>query len=118
MSASRLVRGLLQHADQEKETLIYTVTMGYVQEICLHSPMWGNPEVERALLEKVQKPEKAGRQHTAFKVLSGIWSLPGITQEVYQIWNREKNFPGLSLSERDEMQLACELAIVCPDNIS
>ncbi len=115
LSANQLVRGLLLHSDQEKETLIYTVVMGYIKEICLHSSMWGNPGVERALLEKVQKPEKAGRQHTAFKVLSGIWSLPGITEEVYQIWNGEKNYPGLSLSERDEMQLACELAIRMPE---
>ena len=54
LSANQLVRGLLLHSDQEKETLIYTVVMGYIKEICLHSSMWGNPGVERALLEKVQ----------------------------------------------------------------
>lgn len=110
-----LANTLVSHLKNETEPLIISTVVGYIKALALHGSAAGNPDIEKGLLELSRTPVGPGCQQAAFRALLGIFVLPETTAEIYRIWNTQKPYAGLSLSESDYMKMAYELAIRMPE---
>ena len=111
----RFVEVMLSQLKVEEEPLIFTAILGYVKETYRRMPSGRSPATERALLDLAVHKGNMGNRQAAFRALLEVWTQPEITQEIYRLWNREKNYPGLVLNEQDEMRMAYELSIRMPE---
>lgn len=115
IAPDRFTEALLKHLETEQEPLIFLTAMGYVQETCMHKQMGKYPETEKQLLRLAKILPARECQLAAFRALLEVWTLPATTQEIFRIWESRRAFKGLTLSERDEMKMAYELALRLPE---
>lgn len=109
------IEAILEALKTEAEPLIFTAAVGYVKDTYRRMPVGKNTHIEQALLELAARKGNTGNRQAAFRALLNVWTQPAITCEIYRLWNREKSYPGLVLSERDEMKMAYELSVRMPE---
>lgn len=61
------------------------------------------------------KGEQGEQRLGAFRALLNIFRTPECTAEVYRIWEKQKPFEALLLSEADYRKMAYELAVRLPE---
>lgn len=96
---------------EEKNPLVASSALGYLGEVWRHCP----DEVE-ALLYSLAKGMDIPAQVrlSAFRSLIHLHRDAGVDDELWQVWLRQKPWPGLQLSAEDYNTLACELALRRP----
>ena len=96
---------------KEKDPLVASSALGYLGEVWRHCPA----EVE-ALLHGLAKSGDIPAQVrlSAFRSLVHLHHDATVDEELWQVWLRQRPWPGLQLSAEDYNTLACELALRRP----
>ncbi len=69
------------------------------------------PGMESLLWRKMNEAETASLKSSYFKTFMKTAVTPASVKKLVEIWEKKKTVEGLPLSERDFMDLACELAV-------
>ncbi len=115
VDARQFTRLLTDNLQTEREPFIISASIAYLKDMAQHGPLAGNAMTERALWELTRHERGKGCQQTAFSALVEVCRQPDITAEVYRIWETQKPYAGLVLSETDYMKMAYELSIRMPE---
>jgi aminopeptidase N len=96
---------------KEKDALVASSALGYLGEVWRHCP----DEVEDLLHGLAWSGDiPAQVRLSAFRSLLHLHRDAGTDEELWQVWLRQRPWPGLLLSAEDYNTLACELALRRP----
>lgn len=101
----------------EENPLLYSSLVSYIVST-VRSSVVSEKEVKRTeeVLSGLSRRGEQGEQRLgAFRALLNIFRTPECTTEVYEIWEKQKPFEGLLLSEADYRKMAYELAVRLPE---
>ena len=111
-----LLPTLLQGAGEEPDPLIRQRILGY-----LHSLYWGflpeakrkmfTDQVETTLWNALENVEDRRLKTAIFNTYRSVAESPDGVQRLQAIWSERLEIEGLSLSENDYINLACQLAV-------
>ena len=110
-------KALLRLLSTEQEILIYTTALGYLKN-AYYSCQTERTYVEQQLFGLVQQRKLMEYRQSAFRVLLEVWTESDVTDWMFQMWQKVKSDVNLSLSERDKMKMAYELAIRLPNRFN
>ena len=113
--ALRLANFLAGFAASEKEPLLVSTALSYLNSMAYQGETSLLPELE-ALLANLARNISLGQEQTsAFKSLTGFFRSPDLAEELYKIWKEQKPWLGVKLSETDYTSLALQLAVRLPE---
>lgn len=96
---------------KEEDPLVASSALGYMGEVWRHCPT----EVESLLHGLAKGRDIAAQvQLSAFRSLVHLHCDADVDEELWQVWLRQRPWPGLQLSAEDFNTLACELALRRP----
>ncbi len=99
---------------KEKDPLVASSALGYLGEVWHHCPA----EVEALLQDLVKGGDHPAQVRlSAFRKLVHLHRDAGVDAELWQVWLRQKPWPGLQLSAEDYNTLAFELALRRPTDM-
>lgn len=114
VASGQLLSCLSDELRTERDPLVAASALGYLGELRRHSP----DEVEAMLYELARSRQiPAQVQLSAFRNLAHLHRNPAIEEELWQIWRKQRPWPGLELSAEDYNTLACELALRRPSDL-
>ncbi|CCZ07914.1 M1 family aminopeptidase [uncultured Culturomica sp.] len=101
----------------EENPLLYSSLVSYVVSTVRNSVVSEKDirRTEEVLLGLSRKGEQGEQRLGAFRALLNIFRTPECTAEVYRIWEKQKPFEALLLSEADYRKMAYELAVRLPE---
>ena len=98
----------------EQDPLVAASALGYLGEVWRHCP----DEVEALLYDLARSRHIPSQvQLSAFRNLAHLHRNPAFDEELWQIWRKQRPWPGLELSDEDYNTLACELALRRPSDL-
>lgn len=100
----------------EKDPLVAGAAAAYLKTLATQGPMAGSALLEKLLFDVVQDQSVPGEiRLTAFRTLAEVFRSEEVLSELGQVFREGKGYKGLTLTVRDYMTLACELAVRCPE---
>lgn len=100
----------------ERDPLVAATAVSYLGSLAKHGPLAGGAEPENILLEVAcNGTAPADIRLTALRSLFGVFRNGSTSALLWDVFAAGSGFRGLPLSVRDQMNLACELAIRLPE---
>ena len=116
ISTRQIMQTILEGLSHEKELLGFSSRLNYLKTI-----FWGftggkkrtehYPDIENDLWQLMEAESDRDRKKLLYDAFVNVAMADSAVQVMHQIWTKEKQIPGLELSENDFTTLAYELAI-------
>ena len=101
---------------KESEPLVSGAAASYLKTLSIHGPLAGSPVLEKLLGDTAAYPSLPTEiRLTAFRTLAEVFRTDNHLDLFWQVFRDGKGYDGISLSVRDYMTLAYELAVRCPE---
>ena len=100
----------------ESDPLVAGAAASYLKTLSIHGPLAGSPTLEKLLGDTASDPSLPDEiRLTAFRALAEVFRTEENLALMQKTFRDGKGYRGITLSARDYMTLAYELAVRCPD---
>lgn len=120
IDAGEYLKHLIEIIPEEENQLLLNLTLGHFRTIYWNvfsdeERLAKSEELEQLMWESMLAQQESSRKKIFFNTYRSVVLTPFGIDNLYTIWNKEKEVDGLILSENDYISMAGVLAIKSPD---
>ncbi len=115
VSPDVFMKSMLEYVRGEKNELLYSSAMGYINNCNRLFPAENPTAMEDALWDMMKSEKQPQRALQAFRTYRSTASSEKAVKNLYDVWNTQKSPAACSLSEGDYIKTSFKLAILMPE---
>lgn len=106
---------ILNYLPSEENNQIYSAALGYVKSCFMRTMPEESKGMEDALLQISKNHASPEYRLVAFRALLDLFRTDSCTNVVFEMWDKQCPFTGLTIGESDYIKMARELAVRLPE---